>query len=324
MIQNTKLVKHVLGSESSPKAPTRWILTGGSGFLGTNFLNASKPEDGEIIVLDRHPSLWPVERPWIRYIEQDVREVEAYRKEFISGSVVVHMASVSYPGKAEKMIESDIQDNILGTVRVAQAAADQGVRAFLFLSSGGAVYGDQQIFPIPETANLQPKSMYGVMKLANEHYLRILHQLRDLPVALLRIANPFGKWHPGIGQGAINVFLQKVLQAERIELWGDGEQIRDYIPVYEAVEAIKQIGLRFTSGCEAFNIGTGVGHSLREILVLIQNVTEIVPDVTFRSARGVDVEKNILDCSKMESLFGWRSTSPFDIAIKESWDWIRS
>src|SRR5262245_31014380 len=90
-----------------PTSPTRWIVTGGGGFLGTNFLQGSRPEDGEIVVISRHAPRWPVLRPWIRYIEQDVREVEAYRSELTSGSVVLHLANTSYPGKAEKVMESD-------------------------------------------------------------------------------------------------------------------------------------------------------------------------------------------------------------------------
>ena len=95
----------------------RWVLIGGSGFLGTNFLRNSRPEDGEIVVISRHAARWPVIQPWIRVVEADAREIEAYRHELTAGSIVVNLASSSYPGKAEKMIESDIQDNVLGSKR---------------------------------------------------------------------------------------------------------------------------------------------------------------------------------------------------------------
>lgn len=302
----------------------KWIVTGGAGFLGTNFLQSSAPEDGEIVVLDRRISQWQVKKPWIRYIDQDVREIEAFRSELEPNSVVVHMASVSYPGKAEHMIESDIQDNVLGTFRFANACADQGVRAFLFLSSGGAIYGDQPMSPIPEEANPKPKSAYGAMKLATEHYLRIVNQLRGLPIASLRVANPFGPWHPGVGQGAINVFLHKIIHDEEIQIWGDGEQVRDYIPVADVCSAIRTIGKGYKEGCEAYNIGTGNGMTLKEIITAIHNVNGIMPNVIFGSARSVDAEKNILDCRKMESSFDWRSASPFSEALSECWNWIRS
>lgn len=305
-------------------SPTRWILTGGSGFIGTNFLQTSKAEDGDIVVLDRRKPLWLVIKPWIRYIEQDTREIDSFRHELIPGSVVIHMASVSYPGKAEKMIESDIQDNVLGTVRLAQACVDQGVGAFIFLSSGGAIYGDQSISPINENAYPQPKSAYGVMKLTNEHYLRIINQLRGMPVALLRVANPFGRWHSGAGQGAINVFLKKILLGEPLEVWGSGTQVRDYIPVQDVIEAMRLIGRSFRNGCEAFNIGSGDGRSLNDVLEAIKIATNISPTVSFSSARNVDVETNILNIQKMQTWFNWKPTTLFQTALRDTWDWVRS
>ncbi len=300
----------------------KWILTGGAGFLGTNFLQSSKPEDGEIVVLDRRISRWQVKKPWIRYIDQDVREVEAFRSELEPDSVVVHMASVSYPGKAEHMIESDIQDNVLGTFRFANACADQGVRAFLFLSSGGAIYGDQPMSPIPEEANPKPKSAYGAMKLATEHYLRIVNQLRGLPIASLRAANPFGPWHPGVGQGAINVFLHKMVHDEEIQIWGDGEQVRDYIPVADVCSAIRTIGKGFKEGCEAYNIGSGEGRTLKDTLRVAGVVTGKTPKVKYFPGRVVDVDSNILDTTKIKNKFGWRSEISFHDALEEAYNWM--
>lgn len=302
----------------------KWIITGGAGFLGTNFLQSSTPEDGEIVVLDRRISKWQVVKPWIRYIDQDVREIEAFRSELEPNSVVVHMASVSYPGKAEHMIESDIQDNVLGTFRFANACADQGVGAFLFLSSGGAIYGDQPMSPIPEEANPKPKSAYGAMKLATEHYLRIINQLRGLPIANLRVANPFGPWHPGVGQGAINVFLHKIINGEEIQIWGDGEQVRDYIPVADACDAIRTIGKKFKQGCEAYNIGTGEGRTLNEVLRVAGVVTGKVPNVKFSQGRVVDVDSNVLDPAKINTQFGCRSETSFDRALEKTCEWIAS
>lgn len=304
--------------------PTRWIITGGAGFLGTNFLHASRPEDGEIVVISRHAPRWPVVRPWIRYLEQDVREVDSYRQELIPGSVVVHLANSSYPGKAEKVIESDIQDNVLGTIRLAQACADAKVAAFIFLSSGGAIYGNHSAEPLSEDVPCVPISAYGAMKLTIEQYLRIIHLLRELPVASLRVGNPFGPWHKGTGQGAVNVFMTKILEGSPIEIWGQGDQVRDYIPVQDVSEAIRRVGLEFRSGCEAFNVGTGIGRSLNEVLHEIGSVTGREANVSFMPARRVDVASNCLATEKMHTAFGWQSTMPFRQAVEETWEWVRT
>jgi len=302
--------------------PTRWIVTGGAGFLGTNFLQASRPEDGEIVVISRHAARWPVERPWIRYLEQDAREVDSYRQELLPGSVVVSLASGSYPGKAEKMIESDIQDNVLGTIRVAQACADQGVRSFVFLSSGGAVYGNQSVSPISEDANPRPISAYGAMKLTIERYLDVISHLKGLPVAVLRVGNCFGRWHSGSSQGAINVFLKKVQRGEPIEIWGDGEQIRDYVSADDVSEAIRCVGLGHVSGFETLNVGTGVGRSLNDILASIRDVTGLAPDVRYSPARSVDVHTNVLAMTRIKNVYGWQSQRVFEDALRDVWGWM--
>jgi UDP-glucose 4-epimerase len=303
------------------QAPSRWVVTGGSGFLATNFLRALTPEDGEVVAISRHQPRWPVLRAGIRYAMHDVRDVEAYRNELIPGSVVVHMASSSYPGKAEKVIESDIQDNVLGSIRLAQACADQGVRALLFLSSGGSVYGNAPMSPIPEEAPTQPISAYGAMKLTIEHYLQIISHLRGLPVASLRVANPFGPFHDGERQGAINVFFNKVRQGALIEIWGDGEQVRDFISVEDVASAIRAIGLGFESGAESFNIGVGRGRSIKNILEQIELVSGLVPRIQHMPARPVDVQSNVLDCSKLRRRFGWEPIQDFDKAVQATWEW---
>lgn len=303
--------------------PTRWIVTGGAGFLGTNLVNRLSATDGEVVVLSRQVPRWPFIHRGVRVIEQDIREVEAYRHELIPGSVVVHLASASYPGKAETAIESDIQDNLLGTIRLAQACADQGVRAFVFLSSGGAVYGNQSASPIREDVSLQPISAYGAMKISIEQYLRIISTLRGLPVALIRAGNPFGEWHDGQRQGAINVFLRKIAQGEPIEVWGSGDQVRDFIPVEDVADAIRAVGINFMAGCEAYNVGSGIGRSLTQVLSDLARVTGGAPVITHLPARAVDVTSNVLDISKIHAEFGWEPRTSYEDALKKAWEWTR-
>lgn len=309
--------------QSSVSSPTRWILIGGSGFLGTNLLHQLRPEDGEVIVISRHAPRWPVIRPGIRYIEQDMRDVESFRHEILSGSVVVNLASSSYPGKAEKMIESDIQDNVLGTLRIAQICADQGVRSFVFLSSGGAIYGNQTTSPIREDANPRPISAYGAMKLTIERYLDVINHLKGLPVVALRIGNCFGKWHSGSGQGALNVFLHKVKRGESIEIWGDGEQIRDYVFAEDVADAIRRVGLGHAAGFDVFNVGTGVGRSLKDLLASVQAITGLSPDVRFLAARNIDVQRNILDTTNIRERYGWTPRHSFEDASASVWKWMQ-
>jgi UDP-glucose 4-epimerase len=302
--------------------PIRWVLTGGVGFLGTNLVHALRPEDGEIVIIDRFVPPQEARIPNVTYVEQDVREVEAYRDWIVPGSVIVHMASSSYPGKAERIIEADIQDNIVGTIRLANVSADRGASAFLFFSSGGAIYGNQPSRPVREDANPSPISTYGVMKLATEHYLRVIQTLRGLPVALLRIGNPFGRWHRGEGQGFINVAFEHLRSGKPLEIWGDGSQTRDFVFADDVLGAVRAVGLGFREGCEAFNIGTGVGRSLNEMIDLAGDVSGIRPVVHRLEKRIVDVSENALECGKIKAAFGWAPNTDLKEAMRTTWEWI--
>jgi UDP-glucose 4-epimerase len=302
--------------------PTRWILTGGVGFLGTNLVHALRPEDGEIVVIDRSIPHGSLRLPTVQYVEQDVREVESYREWIIPGSVVVHMAASPYPGKAERIIESDIQDNILGTIRLANACVDQCASTLIFFSSGGALYGEQHIQPIREDANPLPISTYGVMKLATEHYLRMGHMLQTLPVAMLRIGNPYGCWHRGQGQGFVNIMFERLRRGKPIIVWGDGSQTRDFIFADDAVRAVRAIGLGFREGCEAFNIGTGIGRSINEMIDLAGAISGIQPIVQRLPKRIVDVTANALDCGKIKSQFDWAPIIDIRDAMRTTWEWV--
>ncbi len=298
-------------------------MTGGSGFLGTNFLRGIGERDVEIVVISRRPAPWPVSDSRVRYVEQDVRELEAYRSELTPGSTVIHMASTTYPGSAEKVIESEVQDNVLNSVRLAQACAEAGVGHFIFLSSGGAIYGDQELSPIPESANAMPISAYGVMKLSIEHYLRVLNRLRGLRVTSARVGNPFGPWHDGHGQGAINVFLYKALHGEPIEIWGDGSQVRDYIPVEDVTTALWAMVDHVPEHFEVYNIGAGVGRSLQQVMDDIRSALGKEINARFSAGRLVDVHSNVLDIRKAKEKLGWEPKTDYQKALSELVVWAK-
>jgi UDP-glucose 4-epimerase len=312
-----------MASPGKGASPTRIIVTGGAGFLGTNFVRGILSTDADLVVISRRLPRWPVEHAKIRYIEQDIRDIESYRKELIPGSVVVHLASSTYPGKSEKAIESDIQDNVLGAVRLAHACAEAGVAQFIFLSSGGAIYGNQTVSPIPETALTVPVSAYGVMKLTIEHYLRIVQRTRGLPVICLRVGNPFGPWHDGRRQGAINVFLHKALRDEPIEVWGDGNQVRDFIPVNDVMSALWMLAREPRAGYAIYNIGTGRGCSINDILERLRHILKREIPVQYTFARDVDVSANVLDIGKAERELGWRPVDDFESSLIALADWAQ-
>lgn len=307
----------------TPDTGKRWILIGGSGFLGTNLAKVLSSKGERCLIIDRHPPRWPHDENLVSHVEADVRDPNACRALIEPGSIVVHMAASTYPGKSNGLLEAEIQDDALPTVQLANACADVGADAFLFCSSGGAIYGDQESLPIHERTLPAPKSTHGAMKLATEHYLHIISSVRSLPVAFLRIANPYGPWHGGKRQGIVNVAMMSMLRNEPIELYGDGLNERDYIFTEDVSRAIISVGKTFRNGCEAFNIGTGVSRTLLEMLDIISSITGISPEVRMIPDRGVDVRRNALDCMKIQQHVGWIPEVFLEDGLRQTWDWVQ-
>lgn len=311
---------------SKPELRNRtWLIIGGGGFIGTNLLYALADVDADIQVLTRNRPAWQVHGPNIKYIEQDARELDAYRELIQPGSIVIHLASSTYPGKAEKALQADLQDNVLATVRLAQACLEKNVERFIFISSGGAIYGNSDN-PTPHSEHdvLEPISAYGVMKMTTEHYLRILSNLYGLRVSILRIANPYGPWHRGRGQGALNVFLEKIRLGEPIEIWGDGQQVRDFVYIGDAVKAIKLAALaQNRPAFDVFNVGSGTGRSLLEILNHLKKITGMEPNVRYLPIRAVDVNYNVLDTKHIQDALGWVPETKFETGLESTWEWLQ-
>lgn len=300
---------------------TPWVLIGGSGFLGTNLTHELISRGQSFIIIDRFPPRLDLPEG-SRFFEADVREFGVYASLIQSGSVVVHLAANSYPGASERMLETEIQDDVLPLIRIANHCADVGAAALLFCSSGGAIYGDQDIIPIPEETMLWPKSAHGVMKLTSEHYLRVISMMKGLSIALLRISNPYGLWHSGKKQGIVNVLMSSILRGDPIELYGDGLQARDYLFSSDVASAMYRIGASFRGGSEAFNIGSGIPRTLEDVIQRIFVVTEREVEVVRRNARIVDVRTNALDISKMQKWFGWNPETSFDEGLRKTWEWV--
>lgn len=305
----------------SPNAP--WVLIGGSGFLGTNLMHELASRGQSFVVIDRLAPRWGLPEGG-QFFEADVREFGIYASHIQSGSVVVHLAANSFPGASERMLETEIQDDVLPLVRIANTCADIGASALLFCSSGGAIYGDQEMIPIHEECVLRPKSAHGVMKLTSEHYLRVISSMRHLPVALLRIANPFGLWHGGRKQGIVNVAMSSILKGEPIELYGDGLQARDYLFASDVSSAMYRVGTSFRGTCEAFNIGTGIPRTVDEVIESVFQVAGRRVEIIRRDARTVDVRANALNIQKMEQWFGWTPSCSFEDGLRETWNWACS
>ena len=177
--------------------------------------------------------------------------------------------------------------------------------------------------PVSEDNPTNPKSSYGITKLTIEKYLALFHRLHGLEYVIVRPSNPYGpRQNPGGNQGVIAVFLGRIARGQAIEIWGDGEAVKDYIYIDDLVEGIYRAAF-LKSSARIFNLGSGVGCSVND---LVQTIAEVVnhPFTVIYSPRGAhDVSKIFLDNTRARRELDWEPATPIDVGIVSTWDFIK-
>ena len=178
--------------------------------------------------------------------------------------------------------------------------------------------------PILETHATDPVCSYGITKLSIEKYLHLFHVLYGLDYTVLRLANPFGEGQRvQASQGAVAVFLGKILRGEPIGIWGDGSVVRDYIYIRDAIDAMLA-ALERTTSEHVFNIGSGRGHSLNELIDLMEAVTGRTADRRYLAGRQFDVPANVLSIARATQFLDWSPKVSLDSGLKIFSDWLRN
>ncbi|HEY1139206.1 MAG TPA: NAD-dependent epimerase/dehydratase family protein, partial [Lysobacter sp.] len=205
-------------------------MIGGNGFLGSSVVEGLLADGHRVRVLDRSPA-----RPDVDWGRVDYRigglDDRATLQAVLEGvDCVYHLASSTVPGTSNQDPAFDVGSNLVGALNLIAEMADAGVRRIVFFSSGGTVYGNPERIPVDEAHPLRPISSYGVVKVAIENYLSMYQRLGQLDPLILRPSNPYGPRQSTSGiQGAVAAFLGRALNGEGVQIWGDGEVVRDYI-----------------------------------------------------------------------------------------------
>lgn len=243
----------------------------------------------------------------------------------VSGcDVVFHLVNATTPASANVDKVADLNANVASTIRLLDVCRESGVRRVVFVSSGGTIYGIPSQLPTSESASTNPITAYGISKLAIEKYLGLYEYLHGLEYRVLRVANPFGPYQLAQkNQGAIAAFLSRSLAGKPIEIWGDGSVIRDYIYIDDLVEALMLAAAHDGPG-RIFNVGSGEGRSLRDIVTAINRLIGTEISIEYRPGRPVDVPVSVLDTSYAAYELGWRPRTVFDDGLRATIAWMRA
>jgi UDP-glucose 4-epimerase len=304
----------------------RCLVLGGRGFIGSHLIDALLDKEYRVRCFDR-PHVAPLgdshlANPDFELYEGDLAS-EADIVEALEGcDICYHLVSTTLPKSSNADPVFDVESNLLATVRLLTHAVKSGLEKVIFVSSGGTVYGVPTQVPIPETHSTDPLCSYGITKLTIEKFLGLFHQLHALDYTVLRIANPFGeRQRTHASQGAVAVFLGKVLCDEPVEIWGDGSVVRDYIYIADVVDALMRC-LGRTGDEHVLNIGAGRGHSLNEVLNAIEKATGRVANRQYLPGRAFDLPVSVLNIERAKKILDWSPKVDFDQGLERFATWL--
>jgi UDP-glucose 4-epimerase len=288
---------------------TRILVTGGAGFIGSNLVDALIERGHVVGIVD---SLVTGSRdnvnPKAEFFEADISDAAALArvmKAFAPQVVDHHAAQISVSLSARDP-GADALTNVVGSLRVIEAARAAGVEHIVFASTGGALYGDPETVPADESATIAPLSPYGAAKASVETYLRMYHDSFGLAYTALRYANVFGPRQTPEGEaGVVAIFTARMLRGETPVIYGDGEQQRDFVYVGDVAQANVEAIERRLQG--AYNVGTGVASSVNDVARELTIACGITGTIEYAPERPGEVRRVTLDASKLALATGWRA-----------------
>jgi len=281
------------------------VVLGGTGFLGSHIANrlAREPEN-EIIVVGRQRR----SPPGCREISLDVYSDAPLAWVLEGADACIHLVSDAVPATAEHAGVDGLARNLALAERVARACVENGVGRLLFSSSGGTVYG-RDVMLASESSPCRPIGLYGVQKAAVEALLRAKLQQSPCRLMILRISNPYGTGQESQkAHGVIGRILHCLSTGESFTVWGDGSQVRDYIFVSDVAEAVVS-ALAYQGSDDVFNIGSGVGVSMSQLIALCEHVAGTSLRRSYGPHPRYDVDRISLDVRSAAKELGWRPTT---------------
>ena len=302
------------------------LVLGAGGFIGTNLCGALCARGEDLILFDRFfaqekAQKWQGQAQLVTGNFDGETDFDSLTK---GVQTVYHLVSTTCPTNSNMDIAAEYTDNVLPTVRLLDACVRSGVQRVIFLSSGGTVYGKDHTGVCREEDDAFPISSYGVQKLTIEKLLYLYQYLHGLDYRIIRLSNPYGPHQRPDGvQGVVTTFLYRTLMGEPIRLYGDGSVVRDYIFIDDAVRGILAIA-QDGAPRRLYNLGSGQGTSVAELIRLLPEVTGKKPVVEHLPARAADVPVNILDVSWFHADFDIGAFLPLKEGMRRTVDFFKN
>lgn len=294
-----------------------FLIFGGGGFIGANLARSLVEAGARVVAVSRTPQVDPPDGR-LRHVCADINDVDSYRELLVEADHIVYLISATTPGTSANDALLDVRGNLVPFIAFLEANAVARKLPVTFASSGGTVYGVPEYLPINERHATDPICSYGIVKLAMEKYLGYYSRNHGFSYTILRLANPYGgRFHRRVDQGVIDVFARKIRRNEPLTVWGGGTVVRDYVHIDDVCAAFIKV-FEYEGTVRTFNIGSGKGHSILEIIAALGAHAKHAPQIVFQEARRYDIRENVLDIALAQSELKWVPQVVFEDGVKDT------
>jgi len=302
------------------------VVMGGLGFIGSHLSRALLKDNYRVRIFDKlyasRNLIHDIEQH-VEIIEGDVERVEDVLQCLEDADMAINLIHTTVPGSSMEDPAYDVLSNVVSCTRWLSRLNETDLKRLIYISSGGTVYGVPLYNPITEEHPTEPICSYGITKLAVEKYTAMYAKLNGVEYRICRPANVYGEGQRlNIGQGVIGVFLENALKGKPIVIWGDGTNRRDYLYVKDLIDAVMSI-MQHEEKQRVFNISTGIGYSLNDIVDIIRKELNIPIKVSYKPSRGFDVPENVLSSERLQNESGWRVTTGLKEGMRKVYESLK-
>ena len=301
------------------------LVTGGAGFIGSHIVDRLLNEGYEVVIIDDLSS----------GVEKNINKNAKFYKLDIKNPDLESVFKNERPDyinhlAAQKDVRVSVSDpvydagiNVLGTINILQNCVKYGVKKIVFASTGGAIYGEQDFFPAPETHPARPISPYGITKLCAEHYMFYYKAIHGLDYASLRYSNVYGPRQDPHGEaGVVAIFIQKMLNGSQPVINGDGGQTRDFVYVEDVANA-SILAIRSKTSDSIFNIGTGVETSINRVFNYLRDIIDPSIDEIHGPSKQGEQRRSVIECSKAKNILHWEPKVSLANGLKKTCEYFK-
>lgn len=302
-----------------------YLLIGGNGFIGTNIIHKLLKNGKEVYCVDLYDSNTKnINNIHFKSYIDDLTNTDLLRDLVDKSNIIIYLASTSNVRSSSNISMVEL-DNIEGFIKTIEIIKDYPDKKIIYASSGGTVYGEPDKIPVKEETSLNPISPYGIGKVCSEQFLKYYCNKYDIKYVICRYSNPYGSYqNPLSGVGVINKILYDYHTGKETEIVGNPEvSIRDYIYISDLVDATIAVSENIKSNNQIFNVGSGVGYSLSEIIEEIEIVLGDKVRLTNNNFGKENVSKIVLDVSKIKDTVGWSAKITLRQGINLHNIWIK-